>query len=102
MTSPLPKRLRDIRKKRGITQEELGQKLGMESGSASARISQYETGKHAPDYTTVKRISAVLEITVAYFYCDDDTLANIIIEASSHSETTKLDILKILEGIQKQ
>ncbi len=38
MTSPLPRRLRDIRKKRGITQEELGQKLGMESGLSLIHI----------------------------------------------------------------
>tara|TARA_Y100001956_G_scaffold82587_1_gene104144 strand:+ start:8124 stop:8435 length:312 start_codon:yes stop_codon:yes gene_type:complete len=98
MTSPLPRRLRYIRKKQGITQEELGNKLGMEPAGASARISQYETGKHAPDYATVKRISEVLNAPVAYFYCEDDLLAEIVISVSGQSTVTKLEILDFIDS----
>ncbi|WP_159650561.1 helix-turn-helix domain-containing protein [Vibrio atypicus] len=98
MTSPLPRRLRYIRKKQGITQEELGYKLGMEPAGASARISQYETGKHAPDYATVKRISEVLDTPVAYFYCEDDILAEIVIEISGYNSVTKQNILDLIEA----
>ncbi|KOO09066.1 helix-turn-helix domain-containing protein [Vibrio hepatarius] len=100
MNSPLPSRLRYIRKLQGITQQELGIKLGMDQAGASARISQYETGKHAPDYATVKRISEALNTPVAYFYCEDDIIANIVIEVSSHNLTTKLEILNLIESYQ--
>ncbi|CAK4075541.1 helix-turn-helix transcriptional regulator [Vibrio sp. 16] len=97
MTSPLPRRLRSIRKQQGITQEELGNKLGMEPAGASARISQYETGKHAPDYATIKRISEVLNAPVAYFYCEDDLMAEIVIQVSSLHALTKIEILDFID-----
>lgn len=100
MTSPLPRRLKYIRQMQGITQKELGNKLGMDQAGASARISQYETGKHAPDYATVKRISEALNIPVAYFYCEDDVLANIVLEVSHHNLHTKLNILSFIESCQ--
>lgn len=98
MTSPLPRRLRHIRKKQGITQEELGYKLGMEPAGASARISQYETGKHAPDYATVKRIADALQAPVAYFYCEDDLLAEIVVQVARYSSATKREILDFVES----
>lgn len=98
MNSPLPRRLKYIRQKQGITQKELGEKLGMDETGASARISQYETGKHAPDYATIKRISDVLCIPVAYFYCEEDVLANIVLEVSNHNQLVKLKILDLIES----
>ncbi|KOO04661.1 helix-turn-helix domain-containing protein [Vibrio nereis] len=98
MNSPLPRRLKYIRKKQGMTQRELGDKLGMDQAGSSARISQYETGKHAPDYATVKRMSEVLNTPVAYFYCEDDVLAHIVIGVSNHNLFAKLDILNFIES----
>ena len=78
MTNPLPIRLKAARKAAGLTQQQLGIQLGMEFGSASARMNQYEKGKHAPDYQTMQRIAQELGFPVAYFYCDDDLLADLL------------------------
>ena len=56
MQNPLPLRLKTARKKAGLTQQQLGMRLGMEQSSASARMNQYEKGKHAPDYQTMQLI----------------------------------------------
>ncbi|MBU1295739.1 MAG: helix-turn-helix domain-containing protein, partial [Gammaproteobacteria bacterium] len=51
MQSPLPQRLKSARKLAKLTQEKLSNKLGFDDRShGTARISQYETGKHAPDF----------------------------------------------------
>ncbi|MCG9770353.1 helix-turn-helix domain-containing protein [Pseudoalteromonas piscicida] len=78
MESPTPLRLKEARKAAGYTQQQLGIALGMEPNTASARMNQYEKGKHAPDFTTMKRIADELEVPVAYFYCEDDQLADLI------------------------
>lgn len=78
MTNPLPIRLKAARKAAGLTQQQLGMRLGMEQSTASARMNQYEKGKHAPDYQTMQRIAQELGFPVAYFYCDDDLQAEIL------------------------
>ena len=78
MTNPLPIRLKAARKAAGLTQQQLGMRLGMEQSTASARMNQYEKGKHAPDYQTMQRIAQELGFPVAYFYCDDDLLAELL------------------------
>jgi len=41
-------------------------------------MNQYETGKHTPDFNTLSRIAKILKVPTAYFYADDDLLAEII------------------------
>lgn len=76
--SPLPKRLKEARIAVKLSQKELGIAAGIDPFSASPRINQYETGKHTPDFLTLKRLSEVLSVPTAYFYAEEDTLAEII------------------------
>jgi len=78
MDSPVPKRLKEARVAAKISQKKLGIAAGMDQFSASARMNHYEMGRHTPDYFTLKRISDVLRIPPAYFYTENDQLAEII------------------------
>lgn len=69
------KRLKEARKIAGISQEKLGVAAGIDEMSASARMNQYERGKHDPDYLTVSRIAQVLNVPESYFYTKDDLAA---------------------------
>jgi len=86
MDNPTPLRLKTARKAAGFTQQQLGIALGMEPNTASARMNQYEKGKHAPDYLTMQRIAQKLDVPVAYFYCDDDLLAELFCLVSKLSK----------------
>ncbi|MPW31622.1 helix-turn-helix domain-containing protein [Agarivorans sp. B2Z047] len=100
--SPLPLRLKQARKAKDISQKELGIRLGMEPGTASARMNQYEQGKHTPDYTTLKRMADELGVPVAYFFCSSEKSARLVclLESLSDSEKdTLIDML--LTGSQK-
>lgn len=101
MESPTPLRLKQARKAAGYTQQQLGIALGMEPNTASARMNQYEKGKHSPDYTTMKRIADELGVPVAYFYCDEDVLAELILELGKLNKSELEQKLKDLKSSEK-
>lgn len=76
----LARRLRAARIRAKWTQVELGVGADIDEASASARINQYERGKHWPDFGTVKRLAAVLHVPTAYFYAEDDSLAELVLQ----------------------
>lgn len=78
--SPFPKRLKEARKAKGLSQKDLGILAGMDTFSASARMNQYERGVHTPDFKTVKALALVLEVPTAFLFCEEDGLANLIIK----------------------
>ncbi|GLR64217.1 helix-turn-helix domain-containing protein [Marinospirillum insulare] len=69
------KRLKEARIVTGLSQRRLGIEAGIDEFSASARMNQYETGKHQPDLSSAKRICAVLGVPVSFLYCVEDDLA---------------------------
>jgi len=77
--SVLARRLKEARLRAGLSQERLGILAGIDEMSASARMNQYERGKHAPDWLTVQRLAGVLQVPVAYFYADDDDAAELLL-----------------------
>ena len=98
MYSTLPKRLKAARLKNQFTQCQLGVRLGMDENTASARMNQYEKGKHSPDYQTMQRLAKVLDVPVAYFYCDDDLLAELLCAIAKQSREDQEKLLKLLSS----
>jgi len=73
------RRLRAARSRAGIPQDQLGVSIGLDEGSSSARMSRYETGVHEPPFSIAQSLAKVLKVPVAYFYCDDDRLAEFLV-----------------------
>lgn len=76
--SPVGKRLKEARLEAGLSQKRLGIAAGIDEFVASARMNQYETGKHSPDFSMIRQIAKVLKLPEAFFYADDDVLAQLI------------------------
>lgn len=72
------RRLREAREAVGISQKQLGVLAGIDQFVASARINQYERGKHVPDLLTAQRLAAELKVPVSYLYEPDDNLAALL------------------------
>lgn len=72
------RRLREAREAHDISQRALGIKAGLDEFVASTRVNRYETGVHQPDLQTLQRLAAILKLPVAYFYAEDDELAQLI------------------------
>ncbi|MDO6837274.1 helix-turn-helix transcriptional regulator [Pseudoalteromonas carrageenovora] len=77
--SPFPKRLKEARLAKGLSQKKLGILAGMDQFAASPRMNQYEKGVHSPDFQTVRALAKVLEVPTAFFYCEEDKLAGHIL-----------------------
>lgn len=71
-------RLRELRNQSELSQERVGVMIGLEESSARARISRYETGEHDPSEATALKIAEVFGVPLAYFYCADQRLGDII------------------------
>ena len=77
--SVVAKRLKEARLRAAISQKQLGIRAGIDEFSASARINQYERGKHTPDFSMVERLAKVLKAPTPFFYARDDDLAEVIL-----------------------
>ncbi len=76
--STFAKRLREAREAVGISQKQLGIQAGIDQFVASARINQYERGRHTPDLLTAQRLAGELAVPVSFLYEPDDDLANLL------------------------
>lgn len=71
-------RLRASRIALGLSQEKVGVSIGLDESCSRTRISRYETGAHEPAIATSQLLATALGVPLAYLYCEDDTLAEII------------------------
>lgn len=55
-------RIKTIRLLRGLTQKELGIKLGYSENTADIRIAQYENGSRTPKEETIEKIAEILKV----------------------------------------
>lgn len=72
------RRMKSAREHLGISQKELGIRAGIDEYCASARINQYERGKHTPDFLTTQHLAKVLKVPTAYFFAEEESLAEVI------------------------
>ena len=86
--------MREARLSLGLPQDKLGVMIGLDEQTASARMSRYENGIHAPAFSTAEKIANELGFPVAYFYCPDDQLAKVIL---NYSRLTASEQMLILE-----
>lgn len=77
--SLIGQRLREARERTDLSQKQLGIMAGFDLFSASPRINHYEQGRHQPNFDTMRTLAALLSIPTAYFYADDDDLAELIL-----------------------
>jgi transcriptional regulator with XRE-family HTH domain len=94
--NPLPDRLKQARKKVGISQKELGVRIGMDESSASGRMNHYEKGRHVPDIQTLKKMANELKVPLNYFFCEDDQSAELAILIASLSDEDKKSLIAAL------
>ena len=66
------------------------------TASRPVPVNQYEHGKHEPDYGTLQRLAAVLDVPTAYLYAEDDLLAEVILLLHPTSDAQKRKVLRLL------
>lgn len=73
----------------------------MDPSSASGRMNHYEKGRHTPDLQTLKRIAEELDVPLNYFFCEDETTAELVIEIAKLDTEKKLILIQELKGLPK-
>ncbi|MFP8966474.1 helix-turn-helix domain-containing protein [Pokkaliibacter sp. CJK22405] len=98
-TNPIPLRLKLARKRIGISQKDLGIRIGMDEGSASGRMNHYEKGRHFPDIETLRKLAVELGVPLNYFLCEDELSAELACLISKLDDEAKIDLIKLLSDI---
>ncbi|REE17721.1 helix-turn-helix protein [Paraburkholderia sp. BL27I4N3] len=91
------RRLRSARHRADIPQDKLGVQIGLDEHTASARISRYETGVHEPPFEIALKLAEALRVPAAYFYCDDDGLAELVLAWGSLSTSERKKLKKLAQ-----
>lgn len=97
-TSVWGRRLKEARLAAGLSQKQLGIGAQLDEFVAGPRINRYELGVHAPDYQIAQKLAAVLNVPVAYLYCDDDAMARMLVMYHRAPAAVKRQVVKALEA----
>lgn len=95
------KRLKEARIRAGLSQERLGVLAGIDEMSASARMNQYERNKHFPDFGTVTRIAAALDLPPSYFYAVADDEANLLVSFHRLNDAQRAQVVEFAASIKQ-
>ena len=94
-------RLKQARTAAGLSQKELGLRIGITCSSASGRMNHYEKGRHLPDMATLAKMAEELNVPIAYFFCESDDMAKLVTLFSKMSEEERVECLKSLKQSNK-
>lgn len=89
-------RLKQLRKERKLTQEQLGNKINVTKVS----ISGYENGNRSPDTDTLEKLADFFGVTTDYLLGRDDNLEQD--KATKRKEKDERDIAKRLEQFKEE
>ena len=67
----------------GLSQRELGRRIGLSEDVVSSRVTRYERGTSEPDFATASKLADELGVPLAYLIADNELLAEIILAVSA-------------------
>ncbi len=83
----------------GLTQQQLGTEIGLEIDVAATRINRYERGVHDPDSDTAQKLAKHLGMPLAYFYSDNEALAEAILTFAKLPPAQQQEGLRALRSL---
>lgn len=95
-------RLQTARKAAGLTQQQLGMEIGLEIDVAATRINRYERAVHDPDSDTAAKIADRLGLPLAYFYSDNEALAEVVLTFAHLPPEKQQEALAALRALASQ
>jgi transcriptional regulator with XRE-family HTH domain len=95
--STFGKRFKQARTAAGLSQKSLGIKAGLDEFVASTRINRYEQGVHDVDLLTAHKLARALDVPLAFFYVEDDQLAELILRFPKLDARKREKLLKLAQ-----
>lgn len=60
-------------------------------------MNHYEKGRHVPDIDTLRRMASELNVPLNYFFCDDQTTAELALLISRMTEEERSNLIEALK-----
>lgn len=73
---------------------------GLDEGTASARISRYESGIHEPNIAFAHRLADELGVPPPYFYASDDDLAKLILWFGQLNAKQRKSLIEVASNLK--
>ncbi|MBF9001584.1 helix-turn-helix domain-containing protein [Vibrio nitrifigilis] len=100
--NPIPKRLKEARKKMKISQKNWGLVSVWNLVQRVARMNQYEKGVHTPDVRTLKLLAKELGVPLNYFFCEDDSTAEIATAIFKIIRRARNQVIEFINSLQER
>ena len=71
---------------------------GIDEAGAAVRVNRYERGVHAPDFITASNLARALNVPAAYFFCESDELAELVVAFHRADEVTRVAVAELLNS----
>ncbi|MFA4445496.1 helix-turn-helix transcriptional regulator, partial [Xanthomonas perforans] len=94
-------RLRQARERRGLSQREVGMRMGLDKDTASARISRYESGAMSISLEALFEMAEALEVPPAFLLASTPGMADAIMALGEQSHTQQDQLAKALMALSK-
>ena len=95
MSQTLGERIASLRKKAGLTQEELAEKLGI----SPQAVSKWENDISCPDIMTLPLIAELYGITIDELFKNDELQSNVVYEKIEQLDESKLFMRVYVETV---
>ncbi|KTF36579.1 helix-turn-helix domain-containing protein [Xanthomonas vesicatoria] len=94
-------RLRQARERRGLSQREVGMRMGLDKDTASARISRYESGAMSISLEALFEMAEALEVPPAFLLASSPGMADAIMALGEQSHSQQEQLAKVLASLTK-
>ncbi|MGY4883851.1 XRE family transcriptional regulator [Xanthomonas citri pv. eucalyptorum] len=94
-------RLRQARERRGLSQREVGMRMGLDKDTASARISRYESGAMSISLEALFEMAEALEVPPAFLLASNPGMADAILALGEQDDRQQDQLAKVLVALSK-
>ncbi|RJU10267.1 XRE family transcriptional regulator [Xanthomonas campestris] len=94
-------RLRQAREQRGLSQREVGMRMGLDKDTASARISRYESGAMSISLEALFEMAEALEVPPAFLLASSPGMADAILALGEQTDQQQAQLAKVVEALTK-
>ena len=99
--SVMAARLREARQLRGLSQREVGVRMGLDKDTASARISRYESESMAISLDSLFVLAGALDVPPAYLLASTSAMADAILSLGAMSESQQGQLAAAVTALAK-
>lgn len=92
-------RLRQIRQLRGLSQRDVGIRMGLDKDTASARISRYESEAMTVSLESLFALAQALDVPPAYLLADTPAMADAILALGTESATQQTRLAEAVAAL---